>query len=88
MCLWSIQNWSLLELKYKTISFDETWGKQNLKQTVRDYWRLLVLFPSSVGNERDHLGNSSRQLFVIAEIEASVISPVYLTFVLYHNPVA
>lgn len=46
------------------------------------------MFPSSVGKERNHLGNSSSKLFVIAEIEASVISPVYLTFFLCRNSAA
>lgn len=38
-------------MKYKAGRFDETYGRQNLKQTDRDYWQLFFFTPHSAGNK-------------------------------------
>lgn len=69
---------TLLEAKYKVWCF-ETYGRQNLKQTDRDYWRLLFFTPSSSGNKilietiwEIHLANPS----LLQGSRASTMIPV------------
>lgn len=66
-------------MKYKARCFDETYGRQNPKQTDRDYWRLFFFTPYSAGNKilletiwEIHLANP----LLLQGSRASVIIPV------------